>query len=64
MSLLASLLCDVAEDDRDHLLTLIRTGIAADLDAVASGDNPRRPVDVGTRQRRSRHDSIPAPRPA
>ncbi|MCK9901676.1 hypothetical protein CC117_24395 [Parafrankia colletiae] len=54
MSLLASLLREFGDDDRDHMLTLIRTSIAEDLDAVAGGAAPARQVDVGTRSRRTR----------
>ncbi|WP_018503815.1 hypothetical protein [Parafrankia discariae] len=62
-SLLASLLRDFPDDDREHMLTLIRTNIAADLNAVAAGATPRRQVDVGTRQRRSRRATSVLSRP-
>jgi len=54
MSLLNSLLHDFGDNDRDHLLGLIRENINADLDAVAAGGAPQRHHDVGSRNRRSR----------
>ncbi|WP_018501651.1 hypothetical protein [Parafrankia discariae] len=54
MSLLTSLLHDLDDNERDHLLTVIRRNIATELDAVADGATPHRAVDVGTRTRRSK----------
>ncbi|MEX5632930.1 hypothetical protein [Parafrankia sp. FMc2] len=66
MTLLASLLRDFGDVDRDRLLTLINKSIVDERAAVAAGATPRRAADVGPRSRRTRLRTAPlrtAPRP-
>ncbi|MEX5710188.1 hypothetical protein AB1484_18240 [Parafrankia sp. FMc6] len=54
MSLFDSLLTDLEDHDREHLLKIIAQSVADDRQAVVAGDAPRRHVDVGSRIRRTR----------
>ncbi|WP_018639057.1 hypothetical protein [Parafrankia elaeagni] len=59
MTLLASLLRDFGDVDRDRLLTLINKSIVDERAAMAAGAAPRRAADVGPRSRRTRLSAAP-----